>query len=202
MWQNLFLRCFSSPHFFAVQIQTQGTEHFFKLSGRLFSKLAAESLLKLKKKMFTSSSIFILLPLYCAFNGRALCLFSCAIHLYIFYPREKSHTEVVLRLHNILWDTDKSHFVRTWSYWIWKTWDCCIFSTDFSSLIISVSFHGSFSPMLSSPQNKVKFSESNSGGKMWAAKILHLWFNGSHTPAGTWIHLLDVFLHLLESCMC
>lgn len=114
--------------------------------------------------MFTTS-IFILLPLFCAFNSRALCLFSCAIHLYIFYPREENHTEVVLRLHNVLWDTDKSHFVGTQSYWIWKTWDCCILSTDFSSVIILVSFHGSFSPMLSSPQNKVEFSEPHSGVK-------------------------------------
>lgn len=145
--------------------------------------------------MFTSSSIFILLPLFCAFNGRALCLFSCAIHLYVFYPREKSHTEVVLRLHNVLWDTDKSHFVRTWSYWMWKTWDCCIFSIDFSSVIILVSFHGSFSPMLSSPPNKVEFSEPNSGVKCKLLKHYMCDLMGA-------IHLQGLgFIYLKFSCI-
>lgn len=100
--------------------------------------------------------------LFCAFNDRALCLSSCAIHLYILYPREESHTEVALRMHNALWDTNKYHFVRGLSGRICKARDCCIFSTDsVHRSIILVSFCAPFSPMLSNLQNKGLWSLVN-----------------------------------------
>lgn len=124
--------------------------------------------------------------LFCAFNNRALCLFSCAIHFYIFYPREKSHSELVLRLHNALQDMDKSHFVRGLSRRIWKARDYCIFSTDFvHQTIILVS-----SVLPSHLLLNLQYP------------ICDLMETTHQQPLGLIYVGAEVFSHLLKNCMC
>lgn len=134
---------------------------FFQFGKWVVFKISCRKLTEIKT-VFISSSILILLPIL---NDKALVLFSCAIHPYIFYPREENHTEVVFRLHNALWDTDKSHFIRGLSCRIWKARGRCIFSTDsVHQSIILVCFHISFLPMLSNLQNKGLWSLLNQVG--------------------------------------